>query len=44
MSFRKNIVGELEAPEALRRFGQGWISGTLGLALGAGGLPGVDQR
>lgn len=29
---------ELEAPPALRRFGSGWISGVLGLVLGAGGL------
>lgn len=32
------IISELEAPEALRRFGQGWISGVLGLVLGLAGL------
>ncbi len=29
---------ELEAPDTLRAFGSGWISGVVGLALGAGGL------
>ncbi len=32
------VRGELEAPPALRRFGSGWISGTLGLILGIAGL------
>ena len=31
---RMNVRRELEAPPALRRFGSGWISGVLGLALG----------
>jgi len=34
MKFRR----ELEAPEPLRRFGSGWISGVLGLVLGTAGL------
>jgi sterol desaturase/sphingolipid hydroxylase (fatty acid hydroxylase superfamily) len=38
MALSQKIVRELEAPEALRRFGQGWISGTLGLVLGLAGL------
>ena len=32
------VRGELEAPSALRRFGSGWISGTVGLVLGLAGL------
>jgi sterol desaturase/sphingolipid hydroxylase (fatty acid hydroxylase superfamily) len=32
------VRGELEVPPALRRFGSGWISGTLGLVLGIAGL------
>lgn len=35
---RLKLRGELEAPPALRRFGSGWISGVLGLVLGAAGL------
>lgn len=35
---RMRVRGELEAPPALRRFGSGWISGTLGLVLGIAGL------
>jgi sterol desaturase/sphingolipid hydroxylase (fatty acid hydroxylase superfamily) len=35
---RLRLRGELEAPPALRRFGSGWISGMLGLVLGAAGL------
>jgi sterol desaturase/sphingolipid hydroxylase (fatty acid hydroxylase superfamily) len=35
---RSRLARELEAPPALRRFGRGWISGVLGLALGATGL------
>jgi len=35
---RMRVRGELEAPAALRRFGSGWISGTLGLVLGVAGL------
>ena len=35
---RLKVRGELEAPEALRRFGSGWISGVLGLVLGLAGL------
>ena len=33
---RLKLRSELEAPPALRRFGSGWISGTLGLVLGIG--------
>ena len=33
---RLKLRGELEAPAGLRRFGSGWISGTLGLVLGIG--------
>ncbi|MEY2882214.1 MAG: hypothetical protein RLZZ15_4594 [Verrucomicrobiota bacterium] len=35
---RQHVRRELEAPPALRRFGSGWLSGVLGLALGGGGL------
>ena len=35
---RMQVRAELEAPEALRRFGTGWLSGVLGLALGAAGF------
>ena len=35
---RHQIRRELEAPETLRRFGSGWISGVLGLVLGVAGL------
>lgn len=35
---RQKVRAELEAPEGLRRFGSGWISGTLGLVLGIAGL------
>src|ERR1700744_5867055 len=35
---RTKVRGELEAPPALRRFGSGWISGTLGLVLGVAGV------
>jgi sterol desaturase/sphingolipid hydroxylase (fatty acid hydroxylase superfamily) len=35
---RMKVRGELEAPPALRRFGSGWISGTLGFVLGVAGL------
>lgn len=38
MSLRLKVRAELEAPASLRRFGSGWISGTLGLALGVAGL------
>lgn len=35
---RQKLRGELEAPDALRAFGSGWISGVLGLVLGVAGL------
>ena len=35
---RMELRGELEAPEAFRRFGSGWISGVLGLVFGLAGL------
>lgn len=35
---RLRLRRELEAPAALRAFGSGWISGTLGLALGLASL------
>lgn len=35
---RMKIRAELEAPAALRKFGSGWSSGVLGLALGVGAL------
>jgi sterol desaturase/sphingolipid hydroxylase (fatty acid hydroxylase superfamily) len=35
---RLKLRSELEAPAALRRFGSGWLSGVLGLVLGAAGL------
>ncbi|MEO8351449.1 MAG: sterol desaturase family protein [Chthoniobacteraceae bacterium] len=35
---RLELRRELEAPAALRKFGSGWISGVLGIALGVGGL------
>src|SRR5579871_1532341 len=35
---RMKLRGELEAPPALRKFGEGWISGVLGLVLGLAGL------
>ena len=35
---RMKLRGELEAPPALRRFGSGWISGTLGFVLGLAGF------
>jgi len=35
---RLELRGELEARSALRRFGSGWLSGVLGLALGLAGL------
>ena len=35
---RLKIRAELEAPDRLRRFGSGWISGVLGLVLGVTGL------
>ncbi len=35
---RMQLRTELEAPEALRRFGSGWISGVLGIVLGLAGL------
>ncbi|MEO6568353.1 MAG: sterol desaturase family protein [Opitutaceae bacterium] len=38
MALRQKVRAELEAPEALRRFGSGWLSGTLGLLLGLAGL------
>jgi sterol desaturase/sphingolipid hydroxylase (fatty acid hydroxylase superfamily) len=38
MNVRQQLRAELEAPEALRRFGSGWISGVLGLVLGLAGL------
>ena len=38
MSLSRKVISELEAPDALRRLGQGWISGTLGLVLGIAGL------
>lgn len=38
MLLREKIRSELEAPEALRRFGSGWISGALGLILSVAGL------
>lgn len=38
MSMRKQLRNELEAPEALRRFGSGWLSGVLGFVLGLAGL------
>lgn len=37
-NLRKRLRGELEAPEGLRRFGSGWISGVLGFVLGLAGL------
>jgi sterol desaturase/sphingolipid hydroxylase (fatty acid hydroxylase superfamily) len=33
-----DLRSELEAPEGLRRFGSGWISGVLGFVLGLAGL------
>lgn len=38
MSVGEKLREELEAPEAFRRFGSGWISGVLGFALGIAGL------
>src|ERR1051325_4801097 len=35
---RMQVRAELEAPEALRRFGSGWLSGVLGLVLGGAGF------
>lgn len=35
---RQKLRHELEAPEVLRRFGSGWVSGVLGLVLGLAGL------
>jgi sterol desaturase/sphingolipid hydroxylase (fatty acid hydroxylase superfamily) len=35
---RQKVRSELEAPEGLRRFGSGWISGVLGLVLGLAAL------
>jgi sterol desaturase/sphingolipid hydroxylase (fatty acid hydroxylase superfamily) len=35
---RQKIRNELEAPETIRRFGSGWISGLLGVVLGSAGL------
>lgn len=35
---RAKLRNELEAPPAIQRFGSGWISGVLGLALGLGAL------
>lgn len=38
MSLSRRVRTELEAPEALRRFGSGWVSGVLGVVLGLAGL------
>lgn len=38
MSLRKELRAELEAPPELRRFGSGWIAGTLALAFAIGTL------
>jgi sterol desaturase/sphingolipid hydroxylase (fatty acid hydroxylase superfamily) len=35
---RLKVRGELEAPEALRRLGSGWISGVIGLVFAVAGL------
>src|SRR4051812_32180518 len=35
---RMQVRAELEAPAILRQFGSGWLSGVLGLALGAAGF------
>ncbi|MBL8692795.1 MAG: sterol desaturase family protein [Planctomycetes bacterium] len=41
MPLLQRLRDELEAPPQGRRFGQGWISGTLGVVLGAATLGGV---
>ena len=41
MSVRKKLREELEAPPELRRFGSGWLAGTLALAFALGALGGV---
>ena len=33
-----DLIGELEAPVALRSFGSGWYSGFFGIVLGIAGL------
>lgn len=38
MSLRTKLLPEFEAPESLRRFGSGWLSGVTGVILGLGSL------
>ncbi|TSJ79618.1 sterol desaturase family protein [Rariglobus hedericola] len=38
MSLRTRLLSEFEAPEALRRFGSGWLSGVIGVILGLASL------